>query len=164
MLIASAVHLVTIPLWGALSDRIGRKPVYILGAVGIGVWAFAFFSLLDTDNFGLTVLAITVGLLLHGAMYGPQAAFFSELFGTKARYTGVGRLPAGLPGRRGAGADRAGPPGQLQRTQARGGGDVPGRLRGGHADRGAHLRRDPQPRPRGGQGRGIEGTRPVERV
>jgi len=89
VLIASAVHLVTIPLWGALSDRIGRKPVYILGAVGIGVWASPFFWLLDSDNFGLAVLAVTVGLLVHGAMYGPQAAFFSELFGTKARYTGV---------------------------------------------------------------------------
>ncbi|MFW3172226.1 MFS transporter [Geodermatophilus sp. CPCC 206100] len=89
VLIASAVHLVTIPLWGALSDRIGRKPVYLFGAAGVGVWAFAFFGLLDTGNFFLAVVAITVGLLFHGAMYGPQAAFFSELFGTKARYTGV---------------------------------------------------------------------------
>jgi metabolite-proton symporter len=89
VLLASAVHLVTIPMWGALSDRVGRKPVYLLGAAGIGVWAFAFFRLMETQNFGLTVVAITVGLLFHGAMYGPQAAFFSELFGTKARYTGV---------------------------------------------------------------------------
>ncbi|MBB3085208.1 MFS transporter [Geodermatophilus sabuli] len=89
VLIASAVHLVTIPLWGALSDRIGRKPVYLFGALGVGLWAFAFFGLLDTGDFFLSVLAITVGLLFHGAMYGPQAAFFSELFGTKARYTGV---------------------------------------------------------------------------
>ena len=89
VLIGSFVHLVTIPLWGALSDRIGRKPVYLFGAVGIGVWAFVLFGLLDTGNFLLAVLAITVGLLFHGAMYGPQAAFFSELFGTKARYTGV---------------------------------------------------------------------------
>src|SRR3954447_18094769 len=89
VLLASAVHLVTIPLWGAVSDRIGRRPVYLFGAAGIGVWAFALFRMLDTENFGLTVLAITVGLLFHGAMYGPQAAFFAELFGTKARYTGV---------------------------------------------------------------------------
>ncbi|MGY1808593.1 MFS transporter [Blastococcus sp. SYSU D00669] len=89
VLISSAVHLVTIPLWGALSDRIGRRPVYLFGAAGIGVWAYALFGLLDQDNFALAVVAITTGLLFHGAMYGPQAAFFSELFGTKARYTGV---------------------------------------------------------------------------
>jgi hypothetical protein len=47
------------------------------------------FGLLETENFFLTFLGITVGFLFHGAMYGPQAAFFSELFGTKARYTGV---------------------------------------------------------------------------
>jgi len=103
LVIASAVHLVTIPLWGALSDRIGRRPVYLFGAVGIGAWAFALFGLLDADNFWLSVFAITVGLLFHGAMYGPQAAFFSELFGTKSRYTGVGigsqlaSLVAGAP-------------------------------------------------------------------
>ena len=56
LLIASAVHLVTIPMWGALSDRIGRRPVYLFGAVGIGVWAFVLFGLLDTDNFWLSVL------------------------------------------------------------------------------------------------------------
>jgi MFS family permease len=89
VLIASAVHFVTIPLWGALSDRLGRKPVYVFGAAGIAVWAYPFFWLLDQDTFGLAVLSVTVGLLFHGAMYGPQAAFFSELFGTKARYTGV---------------------------------------------------------------------------
>jgi metabolite-proton symporter len=103
LVIASAVHLVTIPLWGALSDRIGRRPVYLFGAVGIGVWAFALFGLLDAGNFWLSVVAITVGLLFHGAMYGPQAAFFAELFGTKSRYTGVGigsqlaSLVAGAP-------------------------------------------------------------------
>jgi metabolite-proton symporter len=103
LVIASAVHLVTIPLWGALSDRIGRRPVYLFGAVGIGVWAFVLFGLLDAGNFALSTFAITVGLLFHGAMYGPQAAFFSELFGTKSRYTGVGigsqlaSLVAGAP-------------------------------------------------------------------
>ncbi len=89
LLLASVVHLVTIPMWGALSDRIGRRPVYLFGAAGISVWGFVLFGLLESDSFGLTFLAIVVGLLFHGAMYGPQAAFFSELFGTKARYTGV---------------------------------------------------------------------------
>ncbi|GAB3907964.1 MFS transporter [Microbispora bryophytorum] len=89
VLIGSAFHFVTIPLWGALSDRIGRRPVYLLGAAGVGLWAFAFFPLIDTGNFALVTVAVTVGLLLHGAMYGPQAAFFSELFATRMRYSGV---------------------------------------------------------------------------
>ncbi|MCE0764447.1 MHS family MFS transporter [Pseudonocardia kujensis] len=89
VLIGAAVHVVTIPLWGLVSDRIGRRPVYLLGAVGVGVWAFVFFALLDTQSFGLTVLAVVGGLVFHGAMYGPQAAFLSELFGTGVRYSGV---------------------------------------------------------------------------
>lgn len=89
VLLASVVHLVAIPAWGALSDRIGRRPVYLVGAVGVGVWAFVLFPLLDGTSFGLAVLAITVGLVFHGAMYGPQAAYFAELFGTKGRYTGM---------------------------------------------------------------------------
>lgn len=89
VLIGAVVHLVTTPMWGAVSDRVGRRPVYLFGAVGVGVWAFAFFFLVDTSNFALAAVAVTVGLVLHGAMYGPQAAFLSELFGTKVRYSGV---------------------------------------------------------------------------
>ncbi|MGW7135594.1 MFS transporter [Streptomyces xanthophaeus] len=89
VLIGSAVHFVTIPLWGALSDRIGRRPVTLIGAVGMIGWAFAFFALLDTRSFWAIALAVTVGLLLHGAMYGPQAAFISEMFDTKVRYSGA---------------------------------------------------------------------------
>jgi metabolite-proton symporter len=89
VLIASAVHFVTIPLWGLLSDRIGRRVVYLFGAVGMAVWAFVFFALVDTKSFPMIALAATVGLVLHGAMYGPQAAFFAELFGTRVRYSGA---------------------------------------------------------------------------
>jgi metabolite-proton symporter len=89
VLIASAAHLVTIPVWGHLSDRFGRRSIYLVGAVGMAGWIFAFFALLDTKNPVLITVATTVGLVLHGAMYGPQAAFFSELFGTRVRYSGA---------------------------------------------------------------------------
>ncbi|MDG9706441.1 MFS transporter [Streptomyces sp. DH37] len=89
VLVASAVHFAVIPAWGALSDRWGRRPVYLLGAAGVGLWAFPFFWLIDTESFGPVLLAVTVGLVLHGAMYAPQAAFFSELFATRVRYSGA---------------------------------------------------------------------------
>ncbi|KUN42074.1 MFS transporter [Streptomyces longwoodensis] len=89
VLIASAVHFAVIPAWGALSDRVGRRPVYLFGAAGVGLWMFPFFRLVDTASFGNLVLAVTVGLVLHGAMYAPQAAFFSEMFGTRMRYSGA---------------------------------------------------------------------------
>jgi metabolite-proton symporter len=89
VLIGSAIHFVTIPLWGMLSDKVGRRAVYLFGAVAMGAWGFVFFALLDTKSFGVIALATTVGLVLHGAMYGPQAAFFSELFGTRVRYSGA---------------------------------------------------------------------------
>ncbi|MEU1310959.1 MFS transporter [Streptomyces cinnamoneus] len=89
VLIGSAVHFAVIPAWGALSDRIGRRPVYLLGAAGVGAWAFPFFALVDTGTPGALVLAVTVGLVCHGAMYAPQAAFFSEMFATRVRYSGA---------------------------------------------------------------------------
>ncbi|MEU8504911.1 MFS transporter [Streptomyces brevispora] len=89
VLIASAVHFAVIPMWGALSDRVGRRPVYLVGAVGVGLWMFPFFALIDTRSFGSLLLAVTVGLIFHGAMYAPQAAFFSEMFATRMRYSGA---------------------------------------------------------------------------
>lgn len=89
VLIGSAVHFVTIPLWGALSDRIGRRPVTLIGSIGMAAWAFAFFALVDSKSFTVITLAVTIGLLFHGAMYGPQAAFISEMFDTRVRYSGA---------------------------------------------------------------------------
>ncbi|MCG8914212.1 MHS family MFS transporter [Actinokineospora sp. PR83] len=89
VLVGSAVHFVSIPLWGALSDRLGRRPVYLFGAIAMAGWAFAFFALLDSRSTPVIIAAATVGLVLHGAMYGPQAAFFSEQYPTRVRYTGL---------------------------------------------------------------------------
>jgi metabolite-proton symporter len=89
VLIAAGVQVLLIPMFGGLSDRFGRRPVYLFGAVGAGVWVFAFFALLDTGSFPLIILAAVVALFFHAAMYGPQAAFIAEMFPTKVRYTGA---------------------------------------------------------------------------
>ncbi len=89
LLIASVVHFIVIPLIGAWSDRVGRRPLYLAGAVGVAVWSFIFFDLIGSGSEGKIILAVVVGLVLHALMYAPQAAFFSELFGTSVRYTGA---------------------------------------------------------------------------
>jgi metabolite-proton symporter len=89
ILVASALHCFMIPFFGALSDRIGRRPVYAFGGFGMMLWAFAFFPLLDTARPALITLACVGALLFHGAMYGPQAAFLAEMFPTRIRYSGV---------------------------------------------------------------------------
>ncbi|PUA81877.1 MFS transporter [Nocardioides currus] len=89
LLIGAVVHFVTIPLVGALSDRIGRRPLYLAGAVGVAAWSWIFFDLITSKDESKIILAVVVGLVLHALMYSPQAAFFSELFGTSVRYTGA---------------------------------------------------------------------------
>lgn len=89
VLLGSAVQLFAIPYFGALSDRIGRKPVYLGGTVFLLVLILPFFRLVETREPALVILAIVLGLFGHAALYGPQAAFFAELFGTRTRYTGA---------------------------------------------------------------------------
>jgi MFS transporter, MHS family, shikimate and dehydroshikimate transport protein len=89
VLIAAVAHLVATPLFGALSDCVGRKPVYLGGAAFLACFAFPFFWMVGTRQTEWVWLAIVVGMLGHAAMYGPQAAFLSELFGTRVRYTGA---------------------------------------------------------------------------
>jgi MFS family permease len=72
-----------------LSDRIGRRPVYAFGAFGLGIFAFLFFPMLASGNDAMIILAIVIGLVLHASMYAPQAAFITELFPTRIRYSGV---------------------------------------------------------------------------
>ena len=89
LLVGAAAEVIAMPLFSALSDRIGRRWIYAIGAGGMGIWAFAFFKLLDTGATVPIMAAMIVGLVLHGAMYGPQAAFISELFPTRFRYSGA---------------------------------------------------------------------------
>ena len=89
LLIGAAVQFFAIPCFALLSDRIGRRPVYAFGAFGLAAWCFVMFGLLGSGDNASIVLALVVGLVLHGAMYGPQAAFITELFPTRIRYSGV---------------------------------------------------------------------------
>src|SRR6185369_7067694 len=90
MLFAAACELAAIPFYGALSDRLGRRPVYLFGAVMTAVLAFPLFMLLDTGSTPMVALAMfLVFIFSHAAMYGPQAAFLSEMFGTRVRYSGA---------------------------------------------------------------------------
>jgi len=88
ILIASALQLFTIPLAGALSDRVNRRLLYAASAAGSVVWVFVFFPMIGSGSFGLLVLGVAVGLALHSFMYGPQAAFVTEQFSPRLRYTG----------------------------------------------------------------------------
>ena len=89
VLVAAAIMVPTQFYFSGLSDRIGRKNVYRWGAILTGAWGFALFPLIDSGNPLFICLAITVGLLFLGMQYGPQAAYFTELFSTEVRYSGA---------------------------------------------------------------------------
>jgi MFS family permease len=87
--LAAVVQLLAIPGFATLSDRVGRRPVYLCGALFLAVFAFPFFGMVESGREELLWLAIVLALVGHAAMFAPQAAFFSELFGTNVRYSGV---------------------------------------------------------------------------
>ena len=89
VLVASVLSLVTVPLAGHLSDRFGRRRVYILGAVLTGVFGWVYFAMLDTVVPGWIMLAIVISLIPHDLMYGPQAALIAESFPARLRYSGA---------------------------------------------------------------------------
>ena len=89
VLIASAIMVPSQFMFSSISDRYGRKGIFMAGAILTGLWAYAIFPLVDTGNVYLIVVAITFGLIFVGMMYGPQAAFFTELFTTEVRYSGA---------------------------------------------------------------------------
>ncbi|WP_313677516.1 MFS transporter [Pantoea vagans] len=87
-MLGAIVNAITVPMFGSLSDKWGRRPVYITGALLAVVWSFLFFVLLDSSHPVLIVLAVIGGLLIHAMMYGPQAAFVTEQFPGHVRYAG----------------------------------------------------------------------------
>jgi MFS family permease len=88
-LVAAAVGFISVPLFGWLSDRIGRRLMYGIGIACTALYAFPYFGLLDTKVAGLVLLGIVVSLIFHDMQYGPQAALIAEAFGTNVRYSGA---------------------------------------------------------------------------
>jgi metabolite-proton symporter len=89
VLIGSALMVPTQFVFSDYSDKHGRKGIFMTGAVLTALWSFALFPLIDTGNFYLVIVGVTGGLVFLGMMYGPQAAFFAELFSTEVRYSGA---------------------------------------------------------------------------
>ena len=86
---AHVLHVIVIPLVGALADRIGRRPVYMAGAALTMAWPFAAFPMFDIGDTAMILAAIMLGLAIHAFMYAPQPAIMAEMFPTRMRYSGV---------------------------------------------------------------------------
>ncbi|MBV8792150.1 MAG: MHS family MFS transporter [Pseudolabrys sp.] len=89
VLVGSCVSFITIPLSGHLSDRIGRRNMYLIGAVVTGLFGFLYFNMVDTTTPTLVFIAIVLSLIPHDMMYGPQAALIAEAFTPRLRYSGA---------------------------------------------------------------------------
>ena len=89
VLVAAAIMMPAQFYFSGLSDRVGRKQIYRWGAILTGIWGFAIFPLVDTGMPIMITLAVTMGMVLLGMQYGPQAAYFKELFATEVRYSGA---------------------------------------------------------------------------
>ncbi|HEY2539890.1 MAG TPA: MFS transporter [Stellaceae bacterium] len=88
LIVAGLVSFVTIPLAGALSDRFGRKRIYLIGSVATGIFGFIYFAMLNTMVPSWIFLGIILSFVPHDLMYGPQAALIAESFTPRLRYSG----------------------------------------------------------------------------
>jgi len=88
VLVASCVSFVSIPLFGHMSDRIGRRKTYLIGAVATGLFGFLYFGMVDTAIPSAVFIAIVLSLIPHDVQYGPQAALIAEAFTPRLRYSG----------------------------------------------------------------------------
>jgi MFS family permease len=89
VMVAACVSFITIPLSGHISDRIGRRKMYLIGVVSIGLFGFLYFGMIDTAIPSAVFIAIVLSLIPHNIQYGPQAALIAESFTPRLRYSGA---------------------------------------------------------------------------
>jgi MFS family permease len=88
IMIGSAVQLALMPAFGALSDRMNRRKLYLYGTIAAAIWPFVFFPMISGGSFLALVVGVVVALVIHAMLYGPQAALITEQFSPRLRYTG----------------------------------------------------------------------------